>query len=132
MCTNDMYMPGVTWWIMWWYSFSVEVDVTDRNEMLKIIKSTIGTKMIRKWSDLACDVALTAVQTVSTETGGRKEIDIKRYIRIEKVWYVMLPIYLSIYQSIYLSIYLSVFVYLSICLLVYLFVILSIYIILFS
>ena len=53
--------------------------------MLKIIKSTIGTKMIRKWSDLACDVALTAVQTVSTETGGRKEIDIKRYIRIEKV-----------------------------------------------
>lgn len=64
---------------------SVEVDVTDRNEMLKIIKSTIGTKMIRKWSDLACDVALTAVQTVSMEAGGRKEIDIKRYIRIEKV-----------------------------------------------
>lgn len=65
--------------------YSVEVDVSNNQEMLKIISSAIGTKMISKWSKLACDVALKAVQTVSMEKGGRKEVDIKRYVRIEKV-----------------------------------------------
>ena len=53
--------------------------------MLKIVKSAIGTKFIRNWSDLACDIAMTAVQTVVVERGDRKEIDIKRYVKIEKV-----------------------------------------------
>ena len=65
--------------------YSVEVDVNDSNEMIKIIKSAIGTKMISKWSKLACDVALKAVKTVSSEKSGRKEVDIKRYVRMEKV-----------------------------------------------
>lgn len=67
------------------YLCSVEVDVNNNQEMLKIISSAIGTKMISKWSKLACDVALKAVKTVSLEKGGRKEVDIKRYVRIEKV-----------------------------------------------
>ena len=67
------------------YHCSVKVDVNDRDEMVKIVKSAIGTKMISKWSNLACEVALKAVKTVSLETSGRKEIDIKRYVRIEKV-----------------------------------------------
>ena len=58
--------------------------------MIKIVKSAIGTKMISKWSNLACDVALKAVSTVSSEKSGRKEVDIKRYIRIEKVHIIML------------------------------------------
>ena len=66
-------------------SSSVEVDVTNRQEMLKIVKSAIGTKFIRKWSDMACDMAMSAVETVVLEKGDRKEIDIKRYVRIEKV-----------------------------------------------
>ncbi len=53
--------------------------------MTKIIRSAIGTKMISRWSNLACSVAMKAVNTVSSEKGGRKEVDIKRYIRIEKV-----------------------------------------------
>jgi T-complex protein 1 subunit gamma len=53
--------------------------------MVKIIKSCIGTKFVSKWSDLACKIALDAVSTVSLEENGRKEIDIKRYARIEKV-----------------------------------------------
>ena len=53
--------------------------------MMKIIKSCIGTKFISKWSDLACKIALEAVSTVSLEENGRKEIDIKRYARIEKI-----------------------------------------------
>jgi T-complex protein 1 subunit gamma len=63
----------------------VPVDVNNRDEMMKIVKSCIGTKFISKWSDLACKIALEAVSTVSFEENGRKEIDIKRYARIEKI-----------------------------------------------
>lgn len=61
------------------------MDVSNRDEMMKIVKSTIGTKFIKKWSDMACDMAIQAVQTVSLEEGGRREIDIKRYARVEKI-----------------------------------------------
>ena len=36
-------------------------------------------------SDLACKIALDAVSTVVLEENGRKEIDIKRYAKVEKV-----------------------------------------------
>lgn len=37
-------------------------------------------------SDLVCEIALNAVETVAVEKGdGRKEIDIKRYARVEMV-----------------------------------------------
>ena len=32
-----------------------------------------------------CEIALDAVQTVSLEQNGRREIDIKRYARVEKI-----------------------------------------------
>lgn len=53
--------------------------------MLKIIKSAINTKAINRWSDLACTIALDAVKTVEFEENGRKEIDIKKYAKVEKV-----------------------------------------------
>jgi T-complex protein 1 subunit gamma len=63
----------------------VPVDVNKSEEVIKIIKSCIGTKFVSKWSDLACKIALEAVSTVQMEENGRKEIDIKRYAKIEKV-----------------------------------------------
>ena len=66
-------------------SFSLPVDVTDRAEMMKIVGSSLGTKFMRKWSDLACNIAIDATATVSIEENGRREIDIKRYAKIEKV-----------------------------------------------
>ena len=36
-------------------------------------------------SDLACNIALEATRTVALEENGRKEIDIKRYAKVEKV-----------------------------------------------
>ena len=37
-------------------------------------------------SDLVCEIALNAVQTVAIDKdGGRKEIDIKRYARVEMI-----------------------------------------------
>ena len=84
-------------------SNSVKVDVTNHDELMKIVKSAIGTKFIRKWfgsvytipllcnpfqlrSDMACRMAIVAVQTVTEEEkSGKKVIDIKRYARVEKV-----------------------------------------------
>jgi T-complex protein 1 subunit gamma len=65
---------------------AVEVDVNNDEEMYKIINSSIGTKFVSRWSELMCSLALKAVRTVSLETGAdKKEVDIKRYARIEKI-----------------------------------------------
>lgn len=53
--------------------------------MLKIIHSAINTKVLSRWSELACSIALDAVRTVELEDNGRKEIDIKKYAKVEKV-----------------------------------------------
>src|SRR4029434_6952785 len=60
-------------------------DVSDREMMLKIINSAINTKALSHWSGLACSIALDAVRTVETHSNGRKEIDIKKYAKVEKV-----------------------------------------------
>lgn len=64
---------------------SKPVDVTNKSEMMNIIATCIGTKAMKKWSDLACTIALDAVSTVALEENGRKEIDIKRYAKVEKI-----------------------------------------------
>ncbi|KAM3858098.1 T-complex protein 1 subunit gamma isoform 2-T2 [Diretmus argenteus] len=61
------------------------VDPNDRSMMLKIIHSAINTKALSRWSELACSIALDAVKTVEREDNGRKEIDIKKYAKVEKV-----------------------------------------------
>lgn len=78
---------------------SVPVDVTNEAEMMSIVKTSIGTKFVSRWSDLMCRLALDAVRTVAVTAeeengvvgGGEnkgldiKTIDIKRYARVEKV-----------------------------------------------
>lgn len=65
---------------------SVPVNVNDDKAMYGIISSSIGTKFVARWSELMCSLALKAVRTVSQEIGGgRKEVDIKRYARVEKI-----------------------------------------------
>ena len=53
--------------------------------MLALIKTSIGTKFVSRWSDLMCKLALRAIRIVSREENGRKEVDVKRYARVEKV-----------------------------------------------
>jgi len=64
---------------------SITVDLNNKEEMKRIINSCIGTKFIRKWSDLACEIAIEATKTVAMDEGGRREIDIKRYAKVEKI-----------------------------------------------
>ncbi|KIO28646.1 hypothetical protein M407DRAFT_179785 [Tulasnella calospora MUT 4182] len=67
---------------------SIPIDTSDETAMLALIKTSIGTKFVSRWSDLMCKLALQAVRTVAQdETGetGVKTVDIKRYARVEKV-----------------------------------------------
>jgi len=64
---------------------SVPVDTENRDEVLTIVRSCLGTKFLAKWSDLACNMALDAVRTVQLNEHGRDEIDIKRYAKVEKI-----------------------------------------------
>lgn len=65
---------------------SLPVDINDDKAMYKLISSSIGTKFVSRWSELMCNLALKAVRTVSHDVGGgKKEVDIKRYARVEKI-----------------------------------------------
>ncbi|KAG8907421.1 T-complex protein 1 subunit gamma, partial [Tulasnella sp. 417] len=67
---------------------SIPIDTSDDAAMLALIKTSIGTKFVSRWSDLMCKLALQAIRTVAQdETGetGVKTVDIKRYARVEKV-----------------------------------------------
>jgi T-complex protein 1 subunit gamma len=64
---------------------SIPVDVNDDKAMNQLISASIGTKYVSRWSELMCNLALQAVRTVTNEVGGKKEVDTKRYARVEKV-----------------------------------------------
>lgn len=67
------------------HQVSIPVDIENEEAMIKLIKSSIGTKYINKWSRKMCELSLKAVKTVLVQNGDYKEIDIKRYVRIEKI-----------------------------------------------
>eukprot|EP01098_Paradermamoeba_levis_P011367 TRINITY_DN485_c0_g1_i3.p1 TRINITY_DN485_c0_g1~~TRINITY_DN485_c0_g1_i3.p1 ORF type:complete len:281 (+),score=108.04 TRINITY_DN485_c0_g1_i3:52-843(+) len=62
-----------------------KVDLNNREEMLNLVKSSLATKFGSHWMDLMCGLALDAVKIVNIEVEGRKEVDIKRYVKIEKI-----------------------------------------------
>lgn len=64
---------------------AIPVDIKDEKKLIDILSSCIGTKFLGQYGAFACKLAIKAVQTVYLEENGRKEVDIKRYARIEKV-----------------------------------------------
>lgn len=65
---------------------AVDVDINNDEAMYQLINASIGTKFVSRWSKLMCGLALKAVRTVSMDVGSeKKEVDIKRYARIEKI-----------------------------------------------
>ncbi|KAI9801508.1 MAG: T-complex protein 1 subunit gamma [Piccolia ochrophora] len=62
------------------------VNIDDDKAMYDLIASSIGTKFVSRWSELMCNLSLKAVRIVSHDAGGgKKEVDIKRYARVEKI-----------------------------------------------
>jgi len=66
--------------------YSVSIDVNNDEAMLEFIRNALATKVTANWSDLITKIALKAVRTVLLEEkSGRREIDIKRYAKVEKI-----------------------------------------------
>ncbi|KAI0986492.1 hypothetical protein GJ496_008102 [Pomphorhynchus laevis] len=61
------------------------VNLSNNDEIIAVIKSSLDTKILHEWGTFACSIALEAVQTIEHKEGNRHEIDIKRYARIEKI-----------------------------------------------
>ncbi|OUM53423.1 hypothetical protein BVG19_g2703 [[Candida] boidinii] len=64
---------------------SKPIDIENEQAMIKLISASIGTKYVAKWSNKMCELSLKAVKTVLVEDGDHKEIDTKRYARVEKI-----------------------------------------------
>ncbi|CAG4935018.1 unnamed protein product [Colias eurytheme] len=64
---------------------SIPVDLNDREKIREVIRSCVGTKYVGRWADLAVDIALDAVNTVTINENGRIEVDIKNYAKVEKI-----------------------------------------------
>lgn len=64
---------------------ALKVDISKSEEVINIIKSCLSTKFVSRWMDLMCNLAYEAVSTILVQDGNHKEIDIKRYVKVEKV-----------------------------------------------
>ncbi|KAG6737207.1 hypothetical protein POPTR_018G138200v4 [Populus trichocarpa] len=65
---------------------AMSIDVNDRPTMLGLVKSCIGTKFTSQFGDLIADLAIDATSIVGVDLGqGLREVDIKKYIKVEKV-----------------------------------------------
>ena len=66
-------------------------DLGNKDELVAVIRSCVGTKTMGPWGEIIVQMAVEAVGIVTVETTAangltmRKEIDIKRYARIEKL-----------------------------------------------
>lgn len=61
------------------------VDINNINEMREIVHAAIGTKFSSRWSSMMVDMAITAVKKIVVQRGDYTEVDVKRFVRIEKI-----------------------------------------------
>jgi len=65
---------------------SISLNPKDRQQILTVVRSCIGTKFVSRFGDLVAQIAVDAVTKITVDLENKnKEIDFKRYARIEKV-----------------------------------------------
>lgn len=65
-------------------SISKEIDLkNDKSRLIEVVKGCLGTKFLGGWSEMACSIAITAVETVRDIKA--QTIDLKNFVRVEKV-----------------------------------------------
>jgi T-complex protein 1 subunit gamma len=65
---------------------AINLDLNNRKQILDLVRSTLGTKFVSRFGDLICNMAIDAILKVMVITESKKkEIDTKRYARIEKI-----------------------------------------------
>jgi T-complex protein 1 subunit gamma len=61
------------------------IDIHNKAELRELVMAAIGTKFSSRWGDMMVEIAMDAVLKVVVTRGEYKEVDIKRYVRIEKI-----------------------------------------------
>jgi len=79
------YMRALTEALDYLKTISKPVEVKSDADMKGVLKTCLGTKFASNWSELMVDLALQAVRIISTEENGKRDIDTKRYLKIEKI-----------------------------------------------
>lgn len=66
-------------------AISKEIDINNQKELAELVLSSIGTKFSSRWGPKMVDLAVGAVTKVVQKRGDYTEVDVKRYVRIEKI-----------------------------------------------
>jgi T-complex protein 1 subunit gamma len=67
-------------------SIATSIDMKNRAELLQTVKNCMGTKFVTAfYPPFMSELALDAAMMVAQDVDGRKDVDIKRYVRIEKI-----------------------------------------------
>ncbi|EUD66010.1 T-complex protein 1, gamma subunit [Plasmodium inui San Antonio 1] len=83
----NCYMDALNKVVKFLDSIAIEVNINDEASLLKAIDSCLSTKFVNRYNKMVSTLALQAVQCVKIESNvmGRKEIDIKRFAKVEKI-----------------------------------------------
>eukprot|EP01012_Entosiphon_sulcatum_P020448 TRINITY_DN2539_c0_g1_i1.p2 TRINITY_DN2539_c0_g1~~TRINITY_DN2539_c0_g1_i1.p2 ORF type:complete len:545 (-),score=192.73 TRINITY_DN2539_c0_g1_i1:409-2043(-) len=68
-------------------TLAIPIDLEDRQQLVKVVTACLGTKMMTREDEVMANLAIDATRTVTVvdQKSGRKEIDLKRYAKVEKV-----------------------------------------------
>lgn len=66
-------------------SISRVIDINNRPELRELVLAAIGTKFSARWGVKMVEMAIDAVLKVVQKRGEYTEVDVKRYVRIEKI-----------------------------------------------
>lgn len=66
-------------------SISRVIDINNRAELRELVLAAIGTKFSSRWGVKMVEMAIDAVLKVVQKRGEYTEVDVKRYVRIEKI-----------------------------------------------
>ena len=61
------------------------IDTNNTDELRELVTTCIGTKFSGRWGDMLVNMAIDAVRKVVVKRGEYTEVDVKRYVRIEKI-----------------------------------------------
>lgn len=82
----NCYMTALTDILKFLEEIAIEVDSSDERNLLKAIDTCLSTKFVSRYNNIVSRLALDATLCVAIQNAaGRKEIDIKRYAKVEKI-----------------------------------------------
>jgi T-complex protein 1 subunit gamma len=64
---------------------AITIDVNDKEKLSALVKSCLATKFVTRYNDLMVNIALDAVKTVQTDVDGKAVVDLKNFVKIEKI-----------------------------------------------